>query len=175
MQYLVDQIKKNYEIIEQYDFKEVISKYNLDDSIISLIFKDGVGLRVMSRITYNDNVVIKNKSFTSKDLNDKDQVNKIIDELKLDYEDHWKKINQINTSIKLLLNIKISNENSEILSDFEKNLNNLDLINHFFITKFDKNYTYYRVIFNGTPSSFLKTMEEKDYNFNTQNKIWSIK
>ena len=171
----LDQIKKNYEIIEQYDFKEVISKYNLDDSIISLIFKDGVGLRVMSRITYNDNVVIKNKSFTSKDLNDKDQVNKIIDELKLDYEDHWKKINQINTSIKLLLNIKISNKNSEILSDFEKNLNNLDLINHFFITKFDKNYTYYRVIFNGTPSSFLKTMEEKDYNFNTQNKIWSIK
>ena len=68
----------------------------------------------MSRITYNDNVVIKNKSFTSKDLNDKDQVNKIIDELKLDYEDHWKKINQINTSIKLLLNIKISNKNNKI-------------------------------------------------------------
>ena len=108
-------------------------------------------------------------------MNDKDQVNKLIDELKMDYEDHWKKINQINTSIKLILNIKISNKKSKILSDFEKNLNNLDLINHFFITKFDKNYTYYRVIFNGTPSSFLKTMEEKDYNFNTQNKIWSIK
>ena len=91
------------------------------------------------------------------------------------YEDHWKKINQINTSIKLLLNIKISNKNSEILSNFEKNLNNLDLINHFFITKFDKYYTYYQVIFNGTPSTFLKMMEEKDYNFNTQNKIWSIR
>ena len=41
--------------------------------------------------------------------------------------------------------------------------------------KFDKDYTYYRVIFNGTPSTFLKKMEEKDYNFNTQNKIWSIR
>ena len=171
----LSQIKKNYEIIEQYDFKEIISKYNLDDSIVSLIFKDEVGLRVMSRITYNNNVVIKNESFPSKDLNDKDQVNRLIKELKLVYEDHWKKINQINTSIKLLLNIKISNKNNEILFDFEKNLNNLDLINNFFITKFDKDYTYYRVIFNGTPSTFLKKMEEKDYNFNTQNKIWSIR
>ena len=129
----------------------------------------------MSRITYNNNVVIKNESFPSKDLNDKDQVNRLIKELKLVYEDHWKKINQINTSIKLLLNIKISNKNNEILFDFEKNLNNLDLINHFFITKIDKDYTYYRVIFNGTPNTFLKKMEEKDFNFNTQNKIWSIK
>ena len=171
----LNQIKKNYEIIEQYDFKEVISKYNLNDSIISLIFKDKDGLRVLSRITYNNNVVIKNKSFPLKDLNDKEQINKLIKELKLVYEDHWKKINQINTSIKLLLNIKISNKNNEILSDFEKNLNNLDLINYFFITKFDKDYTYYQVIFNGTPSTFLKIMEEKNYNFNTQNKIWSIR
>ena len=169
------QIKKNYEIIEQYDFKEVISKYNINDSIISLIFKDSDGLRVLSRITYNNDLVIKNKSFPLKDLSDENQVDKLIKELKLVYEDHWKKINQINTSIKLLLNIKISNENSEILSDFEKNLNNLDLINYFFITKFDKDYTYYQVIFNGTPSTFLKTMEEKDYNFDTQNKIWSIR
>ena len=156
----LDQIKKNYEIIEQYDFKEVISKYNLDDSIVSLIFRNKDGLRVLSRITYNNDVVIKNKSFPLQDLNDKEQINKLIKELKLIYEDHWKKINQINTSIKLLLNIKISNKNSEVLSNFEKNLNNLDLINHFFITKFDKDYTYYQVIFNGTPSSFLKTMEE---------------
>ncbi len=171
----LNQIKKNYEIIEQYDFKEVISKYDLNDSIISLIFKDIDGLRVLSRITYNNNVVIKNKFFPLKDLNNKDQVNKLIKELKLVYEDHWKKINQINTSIKLVLNIKISNKSSEILSDFEKNLNNLDLINYFFITKFDKDYTYYQVIFNGTPSTFLKTMEERNYIFNTQNKIWSIR
>jgi len=171
----LNQIKKNYEIIEQYNFKEVISKYNINDSIISLIFRDNDGIRVLSRITYNNNVVIKNKSFALKDLNDTDQVNKLIKELKLVYEDHWKKINQINTSIKLLLNIKISNNDSKILSDFEKNLNNLDLIKYFFITKFDKDYTYYQVIFNGTPSTFLKTMEEKNYNFNTQNKIWSIR
>ncbi len=171
----LNQIKKNYEIIEKYDFYEVISKYNLDDSIITLIFMDQGGLRVLSRITYNNNVVLKNDSFFLKNISDQEQIKKLIKELKIVYEDHWKKINQINTSIKLLLNIKINNENNGIISNFEKDLDDLDLINNFFITKFDKNFTYYQVIFNGTPSAFLKTMKEKNYYFDTQNKIWSIK
>ena len=60
----LNQIKKNYENIENYDFKEVTSKYNLKDSIISLIFKNGDQLRVLSRITYNNSVVLKNQTFT---------------------------------------------------------------------------------------------------------------
>ena len=169
------QIKKNYENIENYDFKEVTSKYNLKDSIISLIFKNGDQLRVLSRITYNNSVVLKNQTFTHPDINTIKKDSKLINELKIIYEDYWKKINKINTSIKLPLHIKISNKNNEILSNFEKNLNGLDFVNYFYITKLDKNFTYYQIIFNGTPSLFLKIMEENNFSFNTQNKIWSIK
>ena len=171
----LNQIKKNYETIEQYNFAEVMSKYDLKDSIILLIFKNDDGLRILSRITYNKNVILKNQSFSQKNIEEEKQTKKIIKKLKIVYEDHWKKINQINTSIKLSLKIKISNKDNNIISNFEKDLSNLDLINYFIITKFDKNFTYYQVIFNGTPSVFLKIMEEKNYNFNTQNRIWSIK
>ena len=171
----LNRIKKNYENIEQYDFAEIISKYDLNDSIISLIFRDKDGLRVLSRITYNNDVVLKNKSFLYKDFKETEQVKKLIDELKILYEDHWKKINQINTSIKLSLNIKINNKDTQVISNFEKDLDDLDLISHFLITKFDKNFTYYQLIFNGTPSIFLKKMKEKNYNFDTQNKIWSVR
>ena len=51
----------------------------------------------------------------------------------------------------------------------------IDLIYDFFITKFDKDFTYYQIIFNGTPNIFLSTMNEKKYNFDTQNKIWHLK
>ena len=170
----LNQIKKNYENIEQYDFNEVISKYDLKDSIITLFFTDDNKLRVLTRISYNKNVVLKNQSFSQKNISDIDQIEELIRVLKTAYEDHWKKINQINTSIKLSLNIKIENQASNIVSDFEKDLGNLDLIHDYFITKFNKDFTFYRVIFNGTPSIFLKIMKEKNYNFDTQNKIWSI-
>ena len=168
-------IKNRYENIEQYDFKEITDKYDLKDSIIALIFKNKDNLRVLSRITIKDNVILKNQSFMEIDFNNRGELISIIDSLKTTYEDYWKDSNQINTSIKLPLSIKIDTANYNQISDFEKVLNETDLIYDFFIVKFDKNFIYYQIIFNGTPSTFLKTMKNYDYKFDTQNITWKIK
>ena len=168
-------IKSKNEFIEQYDFKEITDKYNLENSIIALIFKDKKKIRILSRITNKKDVLIKNQSFSNLDLDDNTQVNIIIDELKLIYEDYWKTSNQINTSIKLNLDIKINNSNYLKISNFEKILEETDLIYNYFISKFDQNFTEYKIIFNGTPDTFLKSMNDKNYSFDTQNKIWILK
>ena len=167
-------IKNKYEYLEQYDFKEITKKYNLKDSIVALIFKNEKEVRVLSRITISDNVILKNQSFSDMDVNNIDQINNIIEDLKNVYEDYWKNFNQINTSIKLTLNIRINNLDNFKLLNFEQSLKENDLIYDFFITKFDNNFTYYQVIFNGTPNNFLKTMSYNNYDFNTQNKIWEL-
>ena len=168
-------IKSRYENIEQYDFKEVTDKYNLKDSIIALIFKNKNNIRVLSRIRIKDNVILINQSFMEINFDDRSELNSIINSLKTVYEDYWKVSNQINTSIKLPLSIKINADNYDQISDFERVLIDTDLIYDFFIIKFDKNFIYYQVIFNGTPSVFLKTMKNYNYNFDTQNAIWKIK
>jgi len=170
----LNRIKKNYENIEQYDFKEITSKYNLDHSIIALIFKNEKELRVLSRISNGKNVILKNQTYKNKDLSNEIDISEFTEDLKLTYDDYWKQINQINTSIKFPLNIKIDNKNKNKILDFEKNLGDIDLIYDFYITKFDKDYTFYQIIFNGPPNIFLKTMKEKNYNFDTQNKIWYL-
>jgi len=167
-------IKNKYEYLEQYDFKEITKKYNLKDSIVALIFKNEKEVRVLSRITISDNVILKNQSFSNMDVNNIDQINNIIEDLKNVYEDYWKNFNQINTSIKLTLNIRINNLDNFKLLNFEQILKETDLIYDFFITKFDNNFTYYQIIFNGTPNNFLKTMSYNNYDFNTQNKIWEL-
>ena len=170
----LDLIKNRFDSIEKYDFKEIISKYDLDYSIIALIFNDEKEVRVLSRIDINGNVILKNQSFFNIDFNNHDQINIMINDLKKIYEDHWKSYNQINTSIKLSLNIKVSNVEHLKTSNFEKVLKEQDLVYDFSISKFDKDFTFYQVIFNGTPDIFLKKMSEKDYIFNTQNIIWSL-
>ena len=167
-------IKKNYDIIEQYDFKEIINKYNLNDSIISLIFRNEKNIRILSRITVNDNVFLKNLSFSNIDFNDFEKRNELIDNLKITYEDYWKNFNKINTSIKLPIYIKIKSENNMRVSNFKKTLDNINLVYDYFIMKFDKNFIYYQIIFNGTPNNFLKLMRVNDFNFNTQNKTWVL-
>ena len=44
---------------------------------------------------------------------------------------------------------------------FEENLNQLDLIYDYYIYKLDKDYTFYHIIFNGSPDIFIKKMNEK--------------
>ena len=168
-------LKKKYENIEKYDFKEITEKYFLKDSIIALFFKGDNEIRVLSRITTKDVVNLKNQSFKINDIDNEDQVEKIIKQLKILYEDYWKNLNQINTSIKLSLSVKIKSSDNKKISNFEKNLNSKDFVNSYSISKFDKNFVFYKIIFNGTPAEFLKSMSEDNFYFNTENKIWVLK
>ena len=168
-------IKKNYDIIEQYDFKEITNKYNLNDSIISLIFKSQKNIRILSRITVDDNVVLKNLSFSNMNLNEVKKRKNLINSLKIVYEDYWKNFNKINTSIKLPIYVKVKGDNNLKISNFEETLNTINLIYDYNILKFDKDFIYFQIIFNGTPNNFLKFMKDKNLNFNTQNKTWVLK
>lgn len=168
-------IKSKYEFIEEYNFKEITNKYDLDESIVALIFKDKNEIRVLSKIILKKDIILKNQTFSNLNIDNDKQVKIIISSLKLIYEDYWKKLNQINTSIKLPFNIKISNNNDDKILNFEKTLDETDLIYDFFISKFDKDFTYYQIIFNGAPNIFLKIMNENNINFNTQNKFWILK
>ncbi len=168
-------IKNRYETIEEYDFKEIINKYNLKDSIVTLFFWNEKEMRALSRITISENIILKNRTFANTNIYDDDDIEEIIENLKIVYEDYWKNFNQINTSIRLTLNVKVKNSNNLKILNFEKILNETDLIYDSFITKFDNNFTYYQIIFNGTPNNFLKKMGNKNFNFDTQNKIWILK
>ncbi len=167
-------IKKEYDNIEQYDFKEITNKYNLNDSIVALIFKNQKTIRVLSRITINEKVILKNQSFSNVDINDSEQLKRIIDNLKIVYEDYWKNLNQINTSIKLPIYIKVNSDSLKV-SNFEKILSQNSLIYNFVILKFNKDFIFYQITFNGTRDNFLKSMKNKNYSFNTQNKTWVLK
>ena len=168
-------IKQKFDIIEQYDFKQIINKYYLDNSIISLIFKNDNEVRVLSRIVEKDNIILTNQSYSNLDINNKIDAEKLVKNLKSIYEDYWRKSNQINTSIKLPIFIKVENSNNKKISEFEKTLENSDLIYDYFISKYDKDYVYFEIIFNGEPNFFLKTLSDKNFNFDTQNKIWILK
>ena len=168
-------LKSKFDTIEEYDFKEITNRYDLDDSIVALIFRNQKKFRILSRINLDGEVILQNETFSKMNLNDDEIIKDIIKNLKLSYEDFWKKHNQINTSIRLTINIKVDNIKNSKIINLEKNLDEIDLIYDFFIFKFDKDFTYYQIIFNGTPDIFLKRMSDKNYRFDTQNKIWTLK
>ena len=168
-------IRKNSLEIENYNFEKIIKKYFINNSIVAIFFKNDDNIKVLSKIKIKENQVIKSFSFDNIDLNNNNDLFKLIDDLKITYEDFWKENNQINSSIKLPIFIKVNSKNLDLSLKFEKVLSKIDLINSFSINKFNKNFIFYELIFNGTPKNFINIMKEKNFNFDTQNKIWILK
>ena len=167
-------IKRNSKYLESYNFSEIIKKYNLDEYIIAIIFKENNMIKVLNKINFNQQENFKNISFQNLNIDNDQEANKLIESLKIIYENYWKSENEINTSVKISLTISINNDNSKI-SKFEEILNDMDLVYDFSIYKFDNKDSFYKIIFNGSPEHFIKIMKNKNYKLDIQNQIWIIK
>ena len=167
-------IKEKLDVIETYDFYEITKKYFLKNSIISLIFKGRNEVRILTKIYNDKNEIIKNDTFKNINIDNETDLNFLIGNLKNLFEDTWKKLNEINTSIKVPITIKIKNDELKKSNNFELFLNEIDMVSDYSVEKFDKEFIFYEVLFNGTVQNFIKIMKNNKYNLNTQKKVWMI-
>ena len=168
-------IKKNINNLEDFDFSQISKKYNFEDFIIMIVFKNDQEIRVLNQIVFNNNQNLKNFKFKNINFENLNDIEKFIYEQKIVFEDYWKLKNIINTSIKLDLTISVDNSNIIKIDQLEKILSNIELVNNFNIFKFDNKKNIYKIIFNGTRDQFLDVMKTYNYIFEIKNKIWVLK
>ena len=168
-------IKENSKYLESYNFNEIIKKYNINEYIISIIFKENNTVKVFNKINFDQEEDIKNIIFQNLDIDNFKEAEKLVENLKTFYENYWKSKNAINTSVKISLNVSINNRDNSKIFKFEETLDNMDLVYNYEIYKFNNKDNFYKIIFNGSPDYFLKAMRNKNYEFDIQNKIWSVK
>jgi len=171
----LNQIQEMSSSIENYNFTDLIEKYDLKDNIILIIYKNKNEVKILSKINLNNSLTINNQNYINLNLENKKDLNKILEKLKNTYEDEWKKNNKINTSIKLPLTISLDSKNYKKIIKFEQVLDNLDLISNFYIMKFDSQNTQYKIIYNGSPNFFLKDMSNMGFDLVMKNNVWIIK
>ena len=73
------------------------------------------------------------------------------------------------------MNVKVSTLDTNKISNFDKVLDKTDLVYEYSISKIDKDFIYYQITFNNSPSVFIRIMKNNNYNFDTQNKVWILK
>ena len=171
----LNKIQKMLNSIESNDFKDLIIKYNLDDYIISIIYKNKDEIKVLSKINLNNSLKIKNQKYSKINLNNENHIDKILKDLKNIYEDEWKTSNKINTSIKLPLTVSIKSNDYKKIINLEEALVNNDLISDFYILNFNNKYTQYKIIYNGSPKTFLNDINNRNFNIVMENNVWTIK
>jgi len=171
----VNLILKNSEAIEEYDFKKIVKKYNLEDYIIVIIYKNFNELNILSKIQINNYSKIETQNFKDVNIDDDKRLNSILIELKNTYENYWKDINKINTSIKLPLSIFLDSSNHKKILKFESVLDEIDLVFSYKILQFDNKIINYKIIYNGAPNKFINDLKTKGFEIDTENQNWKIK
>ncbi len=119
----VNLLSQNSKSIEDYDFKEIIKKYDLNDFIITIIYKNNNDLKILSKIQLNQSLKIDNQAYENIELSNEKDLELVLTNLKISYENYWKNINQINTSIKLPLTITVNATKHEKIQMLENSLN----------------------------------------------------
>ena len=161
--------------IETYDFVNLITKYDLKDYIILIIYKNKNEVKILSKINLNNSLKINNQKYSNINLTNEKDLNKIIKNLKNIYEDEWKKNNEINTSIKLPLTISVKSKDYKKIMKLEELLASNDLISNFYILNFNNMHIQYRVIYNGSPKTFFNDMYNRNLELVMENNVWSVK
>ena len=168
-------IKERINFIENYDFKEIISKYELNNNyIILIVFKDTDAFKTFSK--FNVDLVESNfkNEFQIFGFDEKDIIKKLITSMKIRYDDEWKKINLINTSIKLNIQINLDSKNIKLIEKTEKILTKIELIEKYSINYFNNEITGFSVLTNSTPDKLINEFNKFNLKVFTENNIWVI-
>ena len=165
-------IKKNLSNIENFNFDQILQKYNKDEYIVSIFVKTKNNLKVLSKIKFKDQFSIINSSFMYEDTSMVTE--KVINNLKVIFENEWKKVNRINLSIKLPLKVSIKSKNIDLINRFETALNNSEFTFDYQIDKITSENTTYKIIYNNTPDKFLLNFKDLNFKIDISNEVWSI-
>ena len=168
-------IKRNIGNIENYNFEKITEKYNLKNEIILIILKSNSKIRIFSKVKFGKKDLLLNNIYNLYDIQDKDEISKIILNIKDSYEDKWKSINKINTAIELPIRLSINAEDTKFSEKLENNLSSIDLISNFKIEMFNNKEIVYKIIFNGNPNKLLDIMSLYNFRIDSSQEIWKVK
>ena len=167
----INLIKRNVNNIEKYNFNDIVSKYAINDYIILIIFQKGNNYNALIKSNLNNKLIISNKKFL---LNENQSIENIIKNLKIDFENQWKKLNIINVSIKLPITLSVNSKKYNVIKSLEKKLYNLDLVSNYYIESFSNKKIIYKIIYNSTPDKFINEFKNTNIKLNTSNSVWSV-
>ena len=168
---LFQSIKNN---IENYDLSEITDKYDFENIFIVIFYRNKSNLKIFSKISFSKLNFNFNFNQNNIDYEDNVSLDRIIFNLKNLYEDKWKLVNKINTSIIIPIKISIKNSNFVISDKLENILNQSDFVYEYEIEKMNSKEITYKIVYNSNPDKFLNNLKANGININSSSDVWHI-
>ncbi len=168
-------LKKNLKNIENYNFNEILKKYNSENYIVMIIFKNNEKLKMFSKVKFDDKFFLINENYKETKNQNDSNLSKLILKIKNKYEDNWKSVNKMSPSASVTFRLSLKSKKIEKSLYVENVLSNLDFVNDFTIERFNNLETIYKINYGSNPKRFLKDMLSFGIAIDTSSTNWKIK
>ena len=174
----IDEVIKlinSQETLEDLDIMEIAEKYNTENYILSLIYINKEKLNFFSKIKFEEYKKNSNQIFYNVNIQDKDSILAVINKAKVKLNDIWKDFNEINTSIKLSMNLILNSNDPDKIDKFQNVLVKIDDIRSFSIKKFNLDKTIYEIIYNSDPNRLRKQFSIYGFSIVNDEGYWVVR
>jgi len=167
-------INKMKNKIEDLNINTLVNKYDVKSYIFSLMDFQNKKLNINLKINFNSNIINKNFSYDIENINNKKEMNKIIEDLKLKIIDIWKEENLINLLMPLSINIKYQHRKIDNLNKLRKNLENISIINSYNLEEFNINNSFFKIYYYGSPKKLKRELAAFGYQLENSLGYWQL-
>ena len=170
----IQTIEKNKNNIYTLNFSDFFKEYNLENMAFVIIEIDNNTAKVFLNTKIAGKKINKTLFLNQKNLNQKQFNQKIILEVKAIMRDLIKSQNLIDVRVPSFLNVEIKLNNKSNLVELNNRIQNIDLIDDFYVQQLNKDYALVKIKFLGRISKIIKELKDQNIDLIMKKGEWKL-
>jgi hypothetical protein len=171
----IEKIKLNKDNIFNLDVKDFFKEYDIENLVFANIEISNNNAKIFLNTKISGKKINKTLMIKGEGLIDKDFYNKIIFEIKNTIKDLIKSQNLIDVRTPSFLNVEIKLTDKNNLVEFNKRLENIDLIDKFSIRQLNKDFALAKIKYLGKINKIINKLKDQNINLKMKKGQWQLK
>ena len=173
----IDDITKIIEMkaeVENINIEDLSTKYDIQNYVFALMDYRNKKLNVHLKTNFNKNKISKNIFYDINNIEDELVLNEILKDLKLIITDLWKEENLVNLLMPLTIEVVFNQKNLENLNKIRNTLSKINIIDSYYLEKFNVNNSYFKIYYYGDPKKLSSELSKLWYNLKNNQGSWQL-
>ena len=160
--------------LEEINVNELIKKYNESNYVIALLDYKDQKLNVHLKVNFENNKINKNILYPIEDINNENNLNFILKDIKLKAIEVWKEQNLINLLMPLSINVLYEHKNIKNFQNLKISLKKISIIDSYDLEEFNIKNSFFKIYYYGNPKKLKSELLKFGYKLKNVEGYWQL-
>ena len=170
----ISKIAKMKNNFQELDVKDLVNKYDIKNYVFLLMVYENKNLNTYIKTKFNNSKMSKNKNYKIDKINDEIKLNSILQDLKMQITDIWKKQNIIDVSMPLTIRTKFKYKKVVDLDHLKNIFYKISMIDKSTLEELNINHAFFKIYYYGNPKKLKSELAKFNYQLKDDTGSWEI-